>query len=80
MAYPALDSGPASRRSHTAYPITRPYTADVFTLDQIAEIHDRLGARDTLGTYLLALNGIGVTTYGSYVTDGPGVHDERPHR
>lgn len=42
----------------------------MFTLEQITEIHDRLGNSDTLGPYLRALRGIGVATYDSYVTDG----------
>jgi uncharacterized protein YbcV (DUF1398 family) len=42
----------------------------MFTLDQIADIHDRLGNSDTLGGYLRALREIGVETYDSYITDG----------
>ena len=42
----------------------------MFTLDQITEIHDRLGSKNTLSPYLRALNDIGVTTYDSFVTDG----------
>jgi uncharacterized protein YbcV (DUF1398 family) len=42
----------------------------VVTLEQIADIHDRFGNRDTLGGYLRALREIGVETYDSYVTDG----------
>jgi uncharacterized protein YbcV (DUF1398 family) len=42
----------------------------MFTLEQITDIHDRLGNSDTLGAYLHALRGIGVETYDSYITDG----------
>jgi uncharacterized protein YbcV (DUF1398 family) len=42
----------------------------MFTLEQITDIHDRLGNRDTLGDYLRALRDIGVETYDSYITDG----------
>src|SRR4051812_48891058 len=42
----------------------------MFTLEQITEIHDRLGNRDTLGGYLHALRDIGVEKYDSHITDG----------
>jgi uncharacterized protein YbcV (DUF1398 family) len=42
----------------------------MFTLEQITDIHDRLGNSDTLGAYLRALRDIGVETYQSYLTDG----------
>ena len=42
----------------------------MFTLEQITDIHDRLGNQDTLGPYLRALRDIGVATADSYVTDG----------
>ncbi len=42
----------------------------MFTLEQITEIHDRVGNSDTLGAYLRALRDIGVETYDSYITDG----------
>jgi uncharacterized protein YbcV (DUF1398 family) len=42
----------------------------MFTLEQITEIHGRLGNRETLGGYLHALLVIGVETYDSYITDG----------
>jgi uncharacterized protein YbcV (DUF1398 family) len=42
----------------------------MFTLEQITDIHDRLGNEDTLGRYLRALADIGVQTYDSYITDG----------
>ena len=42
----------------------------MFTLEQITDIHDRLGNRDTLGGYLRALRDIGVETYDSYIADG----------
>jgi uncharacterized protein YbcV (DUF1398 family) len=46
------------------------YAVAMFTLEQITEIHDRLGNRDTLVDYLRALRDIGVEAYDSYVTDG----------
>jgi uncharacterized protein YbcV (DUF1398 family) len=42
----------------------------MFTLEQITDIHDRLGNSDTLRAYLSALREIGVARYDSYVTDG----------
>lgn len=42
----------------------------MFTLDQINDIHDRLGSADTLTEYLLALRDIGITSYDSFITDG----------
>ena len=42
----------------------------MFTLEQITDIHDRLGNSESLGDYLRALREIGVDTYDSYVTDG----------
>jgi uncharacterized protein YbcV (DUF1398 family) len=42
----------------------------MFTLEQVTDIHDRLGNSDTLGGYLRALRDIGVETYDSYITDG----------
>ena len=42
----------------------------MFTLEQITDIHDRLGNRETLGGYLRALGVIGVEAYDSYITDG----------
>lgn len=40
------------------------------TLDQIQKIHDELGHKNTVGSYLRALNSIGVTNYSSYISDG----------
>lgn len=42
----------------------------MFTLEQVDDIHDRLGSASTLVAYLDALRGIGVTTSDSYLTDG----------
>lgn len=42
----------------------------MFTLEQVDDIHDRLGAASTLAAYLEGLRGIGVTTSDSYLTDG----------
>ncbi|MGW6279913.1 DUF1398 family protein [Kribbella sp. NPDC055071] len=46
----------------------------MFTLDQVNEIHDRLGSADTLGAYLLALREIGVQKAESYLSDGHTVY------
>lgn len=42
----------------------------MFTLEQITELHDRLGNAETLNLYLQALNAIGVDTFDSFITDG----------
>lgn len=42
----------------------------MFTLEQINDIHDRLGNADTLPQYLEALKNIGVDKYDSFITDG----------
>jgi uncharacterized protein YbcV (DUF1398 family) len=46
----------------------------MFTLEQITDIHDRLGNSDSLGDYLRALRDIGVETYDSFITDGHSVY------
>jgi hypothetical protein len=42
----------------------------MFTLEQINEIHDRLGRAESLAQYVKALNALGVETYDSYIMDG----------
>ena len=42
----------------------------MFTLEQINDIHDRLGNAETLSQYLEALKNIGVDYYDSFITDG----------
>ena len=42
----------------------------MFTLEQIDDIHDRLGNQDTLVQYLRALNAIGVERSDSFIVDG----------
>jgi len=42
----------------------------MFTLEQINDIHDRLGHAEMLPQYLEALRSIGVDYYDSFVTDG----------
>ena len=42
----------------------------MFTIEQINDIHDRLGNASTLATYLQALAAIGIEKYNSYLTDG----------
>jgi uncharacterized protein YbcV (DUF1398 family) len=42
----------------------------VFTLEQIDDIHKRLGKRSSLPEYLKALRAIGVERYDSFISDG----------
>ncbi len=42
----------------------------MFTIEQINDIHDRLGNAQTLADYVHALNALGVEKYDSYLTDG----------
>ena len=42
----------------------------MFTLEQINDVHDRLGNAETLSQYLKALKNIGVDYYDSFITDG----------
>jgi hypothetical protein len=42
----------------------------MFTLEQLNEIHDRLGRGESLAQYVKALNALGVETYDSYILDG----------
>jgi uncharacterized protein YbcV (DUF1398 family) len=42
----------------------------MFTLEQINDIHDRLGNAETLPQYLEALKNIGIDKYDSFITDG----------
>lgn len=42
----------------------------MFTIQQIDDVHDRLGSAETLAQYLRALNAIGVETSDSFVADG----------
>ena len=42
----------------------------MFTLEQVNDIHDRLGNAGTLSQYLEALKSIGVDKYDSFITDG----------
>ena len=46
----------------------------MFTLEQIDDIHDRLGSQDTLVQYLRALNAIGVERSDSFIADGHSEH------
>ena len=46
----------------------------MFTLEQIDDIHDRLGSQDTLVQYLQALNAIGVERTDSFIADGHSEH------
>ncbi|GLV54370.1 hypothetical protein KDH_12180 [Dictyobacter sp. S3.2.2.5] len=64
----------------------------MFTLEQLNEIHDRLGTMESFSQYVRALRAVGVEKYDSYVTDGhseffgknghkvvsPAVHDILP--
>ena len=42
----------------------------VFTIEQINELHDRLGTAETLGQYLRSLSAIGVERFDSFIVDG----------
>jgi len=42
----------------------------MFTLEQIHDLHSRLGSARTLPEYVLALKGLGVKRYDSYLADG----------
>ncbi len=42
----------------------------MFTVEQINDIHDRLGKAETLLQYVQALHALGVERYESYLTDG----------
>lgn len=42
----------------------------MFTLEQINDLHDRLGNADTFSEYMRALKAIGVEKYEAYLTDG----------
>ena len=62
----------------------------MFTLEQIEELHRRLGNAETLSDYVRSLAALGVARYDSFVSDGhseylgrnadrvtsPAVHDE----
>ena len=42
----------------------------MFALEQINDVHDRLGNAETLSQYLEALKNIGIVKYDSFITDG----------
>lgn len=42
----------------------------MFALQQINEIHDRLGKQASLPQYLMALKAIGIIKYDSFISDG----------
>ena len=42
----------------------------MFTIEQIEELHERLGSAKTLAEYVRSLAGIGVVRYVCYVSDG----------
>jgi uncharacterized protein YbcV (DUF1398 family) len=42
----------------------------VFTIEQIEEVHERLGTADTLADYVRSLAALGVVRYDSFVLDG----------
>jgi uncharacterized protein YbcV (DUF1398 family) len=42
----------------------------MFTLEEINDLHNRLGSAKTLAEYVRALKGIGVERYDSYLADG----------
>jgi uncharacterized protein YbcV (DUF1398 family) len=46
----------------------------MFTIEQINDLHDRLGSAETLADYLRSLNAIGVERFDSFITDGHSEH------
>jgi len=42
----------------------------MFTIQQINDLHDRLGEMESFPHFVWALNSLGVETYDSYLTDG----------
>jgi uncharacterized protein YbcV (DUF1398 family) len=42
----------------------------MFTIEQIHDIHDRLGTMERIPDYVRALSAIGVESYDSYLSDG----------
>jgi uncharacterized protein YbcV (DUF1398 family) len=42
----------------------------VFTLEQVEEVHERLGSAGTLPEYVRALAALGIDSYDSFVCDG----------
>ena len=42
----------------------------MFTLDQVEELHERLGSAETLSDYVRSLAALGVARYDSFVSDG----------
>lgn len=51
----------------------------MFTLEQLTDIHDRLGKASTLPAYLDALRAIGVERSESFITDGHTEHHGHGH-
>jgi len=45
-------------------------TSAMFTLEQINDLHDRLGSAKTFSEYVRALKAIGVERFDSYLADG----------
>jgi len=52
------------------YAEPRSSIASVFTIEQIEDLHGRLGRAETLADYVRSLAEIGVVRYDSYVSDG----------
>ena len=42
----------------------------MFAIEQINDLHSRLGSANTLAEYVLALRGLGIERYDSYLADG----------
>jgi uncharacterized protein YbcV (DUF1398 family) len=42
----------------------------VFTIEQIEELHERLGSAETLPQYVQSVAALGVVSYSSFVSDG----------
>lgn len=50
------------------------YDRPLFTLEQIQDLHDRLGNAETLSDYVRSLAALGVLCYDSFVSDGHSVY------
>src|SRR5207253_999297 len=48
----------------------KPVTDRMFTIEQINDLHDRLGTMETLSQFVRALKSAGVETYDAYLVDG----------
>ena len=52
------------------YPTALISVSAVFTIEEIDEVHERLGNANTLPEYVRSLRGLGVVRYDSFISDG----------